>query len=217
MRTTGSQKTVIQGMYNGGHNTRTLLMSKKQPGTLLASRGSNGNIDAQAADKSTAHSHIRAFKVNGATRTFDFNTAGEVIGWGLRNSVGVTENPATGGIWTVENSMDNLNRNGRDIHNTNPGEELNYHGTLADPQSYGGNYGYPYCFSVWDLQNVPQPGNLTVGSHMAVNQVTADNSDALCAQLFIPPRLTFPAHWAPLDIKFNSAGTTAYITSHGSW
>jgi glucose/arabinose dehydrogenase len=29
--------------------------------------------------------------------------------------------------------------------------------------------------------------------------------------------VTFPAHWAPLDMKFNANGSTAWITAHGSW
>jgi glucose/arabinose dehydrogenase len=29
--------------------------------------------------------------------------------------------------------------------------------------------------------------------------------------------LAFPSHWAPLDLKFNAEGTTAWVTSHGSW
>jgi hypothetical protein len=31
------------------------------------------------------------------------------------------------------------------------------------------------------------------------------------------PKLCFPAHTAPLDIKFNANGTAAYVPFHGSW
>lgn len=36
----------------------------------------------------------------------DYSRAGDVLGWGLRNSVGLGEDPSTGGIWSVENSAD---------------------------------------------------------------------------------------------------------------
>jgi glucose/arabinose dehydrogenase len=125
----------------------------------------------------------------------------------------VTEHPITGGIWSVENSVDDLARTGRDIHNDNPGEELNFHGYL-NGTAYAGqgkNYGFPGCYAVWKLAGLPNNQRLRVGSHF-----TNGATDDACAAT-IPPRLTFPAHWAPIDIKFNTMGTTAWVTSRGSW
>lgn len=54
----------------------------------------------------------------------------------------------------VENGADNLNRPdlGGDIHNGNPAEEFNrFDGPV------GSHYGYPYCFSTYDLDGHP-PG-----------------------------------------------------------
>jgi hypothetical protein len=41
----------------------------------------------------------------------------------LRNDVGLAEDKA-GNIWSVENSGDNIQRNGVDVHNDNPGEPM---------------------------------------------------------------------------------------------
>lgn len=41
-------------------------------------------------------------------------------------------------------------------------------------------------------------------------------NDTFCAER-TPPRLTFQAHMAPLDIKFNDSASEAWVTFHGSW
>lgn len=76
-----------------------------------------------------------------------------MLAWGVRNDVGVDEHPKTGGLFTVENSADQITRNGVDVHDSNPAEELNYLGTLLNNASpnQGSNFGYPYCLSVWNV------------------------------------------------------------------
>lgn len=113
------------------------------------------------------------------------------MGWGLRNSVGVAEHPVTGGIYSVENSADQIERTGTDIHQDNPGEEMNYHGFLNDStEDQDGNYGYPDCFALWGIDGFPDKGNMTVGSQFTLNPSDTLN-DTTCAQDRVPPRLTF--------------------------
>lgn len=89
-------------MTNGGHSTRTLLVSKFNPDLLLVSRGSDGNIDSQAAYITTGHSTIKYFNISEIMSSpADHAQGGVVLGWGLRNSVGVGEHPITGGIVSV--------------------------------------------------------------------------------------------------------------------
>ena len=70
----------------------------------------------------------------------------QVYADGVRNEVGLALDK-TGRLWGVENSGDNLNRPdlGGDIHNGNPAEELNRFGEA------GRFYGYPFCFSTYNL------------------------------------------------------------------
>lgn len=214
-----SSITLVNGMANGDHVTRTLLLSQKANSTLLISRGSASNLDSEAKLVSSGHSQIKAFDLaNVPDDGYNFNKEGQRIGWGLRNSVGMAEHPETGGIFSVENSADELKRDGKDIHQDNPGEELNFHGFLNGTE-YGGqgsNYGYPHCFAAWMVDQIPRNANLRVGSQFALGDQGDSKNDAFCAEQ-TSPTLTFQAHMAPLDIEFNNSATEAWITFHGSW
>ncbi|KAK3903924.1 soluble quino protein glucose/sorbosone dehydrogenase, partial [Staphylotrichum tortipilum] len=207
----------------GGHVTRTLLLSKKHPSHLLVSRGSASNLDLPSLTESSGVSQIRVFNISSEASSsfpYDYPTGGVLLARGLRNSVGVAEHPSTGGIWSVENSADNVARGGRDVHEDNPGEELNAHGpvptTTNDNNNTPNNYGYPTCFALWSPSSAPSFSTLPVGTQFALDPA----NDTLCAAM-TPPRLTFPAHTAPLDLKFpptkNGSVEEAFITFHGSW
>ena len=215
---TSSNSSIITGMSTTDHTTRTLLLSKKVNGTLLVSRGSTANIDPAAQLISSGHSQVKAFNLLNQSHTYTFDTDGRILGWGLRNDVGIAEEPLMGGLYAVENSVDEMTRNDVDIHQNNPGEELNFLGYLNGTHyaEQGANFGYPGCFSVWNASAIPNNTGLHVGSPFAIGTLNATNNDVGCAQT-VPPRLTFEAHMAPLDIKFNPTGLTAWITFHGSW
>ena len=103
-------------MNTDDHTTRTLLMSQKVDGMLLVSRGSTSNIDPAAEMLSSGHSQIKAFNLNNiSVNGYSYDTDGLRLGWGLRNSVGIAEHPTTGGIYSVENSVDQATRNGQDV------------------------------------------------------------------------------------------------------
>lgn len=95
----GQARSIINGMAQSGyHQTRTLLIPKDRPNVLLVSRGSAPNLDLPTAEASSGRSQIRAFDLNKLAYGPVPYTSGEVFGWGLRNSVGVGENPKDGGI-----------------------------------------------------------------------------------------------------------------------
>lgn len=86
---------------------------------------------------------------------------------GLRNEVGLRADK-NGNLWGIENGMDNLFREdlGGDIHLGNPGEELVtpaffYFACLHYLQNLlsetGKFYGYPYCWSQYNLTTVTTP------------------------------------------------------------
>ncbi|KAI9722264.1 MAG: hypothetical protein M1812_001736 [Candelaria pacifica] len=216
----GKNKTIVSGMSNGDHTTRTLQLSQKQNLTLVISRGSDSNIDMATLNVSSGHSQIKSFVMDSVRRnSFDFNKDGSLLGWGLRNSVGVAEEPLTGGIYSVENSADDIQRDGKDIHTDNPGEEMNFHGYLNGTKvaQQGANYGYPTCFAAWNVDDIPNKGDLKVGDQFVSGTQNSTINDTFCASQRVSPRLTFQAHMAPLDLKFNASGTEAWIPFHGSW
>ncbi|KAK4190824.1 soluble quino protein glucose/sorbosone dehydrogenase [Podospora australis] len=216
-----NRRLIIQNMTNSDHATRTLYLSPSSPDLLLVSRGSAANIDPLSALQENGIAQIRAFNISNLTSSssvYNYPTDGLLVGWGLRNSVGIAEHPVTGGLYSVENNIDRTSRMGVDIHEENPGEELNFHGKLSDPDNdlIGGHYGYPHCFPLFNTTDFPEQGGLVVGNQFSLEN-EADLNDEVCAREYIPPRLTFTAHMAPLDIKFSPEGTKAYVSFHGSW
>jgi glucose/arabinose dehydrogenase len=124
-----------------------------------------------------------------------------------------------GRIWGVENGRDNLERSdlGTDIHQDNPGEELN----LFLEANAGRFYGYPYC---WSEFNLPETGSGKGTQWADPDNTTHD--DAWCKNTtnVIPPALVMQGHSAPLDVKFYAGDSfpadvvgDAIITFHGSW
>ena len=91
---------------------------------MLVSWGSNGNVDPQARDPSTGYSTVKAFNITDTSTVYNYADDGIMVGWGLRNSIGLAQNPVTGGIFSNENSVDNLARDGVEIVEDNPAEEL---------------------------------------------------------------------------------------------
>ncbi|KAI4171038.1 MAG: hypothetical protein LQ343_004575 [Gyalolechia ehrenbergii] len=214
-----NNQTLITNMNTDDHTTRTLLLSQKVDGMLVVSRGSTSNVDREAELLSSGHSQVKAFSTqNVSDGGYDFNADGLRLGWGLRNSVGLVEHPETGGIYAVENSVDEIMREGKDVHQNNPGEEMNFlgylNGTEYEPQ--GSNFGYPHCFSAWVPEDLPQSEDIKVGIQFAMGNQNSTINDTFCADQ-TPPRLTFQAHMAPLDMKFNNSAEEAWVTFHGSW
>ncbi|KAK0784901.1 hypothetical protein LTR75_013690 [Friedmanniomyces endolithicus] len=204
-----SPKLLVSNMTTSDHTTRTLLLPQHAPGLLVVTRGSTANIDPLAEDITTGHSQIKAFNLTNQTSAYDFDTAGLLLGWGLRNDASTR--------W--RNSVDQMSRLGVDIHENNPGEEMNFLGFLNGTYSpnQGRNFGYPECYAAWNVSAIPE-FNGTVGMQFAIGSLNSTDNDTTCdAANRQAPRLTFQAHMAPLDILFNSEGTAAWVTFHGSW
>ncbi|KAI0105594.1 soluble quino protein glucose dehydrogenase [Hypoxylon sp. NC0597] len=213
------QKTVVSGIGQGIHSTRTTVVSPKNPNLILVSVGSNSNWDDPTIDPSVGRAIVKVFDVSTAPANgYSFNSQGTVLGYGLRNEVALAFDP-NGHVWGAENSGDDFRRtvNGQstDIHIDNPAEELNY---LGDPEKPLANnwFGYPTCFTVWEPSNFRDNTALKTGSQFVVSPNSTFN-DASCEGKSNPPRLSFPAHMAPITNVFDPAANNMYITFHGSW
>ena len=215
-----------QGGAPFGHTTRTLAFNDQ--GRLYISVGSAGNIDADSF-----RSRIRRFDLSDtAAFPLDF-LQGEVFADGLRNEVGLAFD-RHGDLWGVENSADNLERDdiGGDITDDNPAEELN----RFKEQDQGGNWGYPQCWTEFNLPDEFALGKGTIWawpSFLDEDTITDDE----CRANTIPPIMALQAHSAPLGIAFyhwkdpeelpeecppnvafpKEMDGYAFIAYHGSW
>lgn len=216
--TVGTGKVIVTGMSNTGtHPTRAITASRSDPDIIYVARGSNGNIDTSTTAISGGRSIIRSFSISKGLQTaHQYTTGGDTTAWGLRNIVGMAEDPVFGGLWSVENSMDDLRLNSRDVHNENPAERLSYHGVArlnATANKYKGlNFGYPSCVAAWDTQLLGVSG-LKVGDLFSPDGVPKATDCASRAHAHVH----FPSHTAPLGVVFNKNSTAAYIAFHGSW
>ena len=128
-------RIIVTGMGGTTHSTRTLHIPPLHPNLLVVSRGSDGNIDASAADIASGHSQVKVFDLNHVpSGGYDYTSEGAVLGFGVRNEVGVTSD-LNGRVWGVMNSADDLTRNGTDISKDNPAEELHYCTPLSPSSS----------------------------------------------------------------------------------
>jgi glucose/arabinose dehydrogenase len=208
-------EVVVQGIPPGGHSTRTLAFDSH--GRLYVSVGSAGNVDSEAKDLAQ-RSQIRRYVVTGALPHGGLKyTSGEIVASGMRNEVGlyIADDDR---MWGVENGRDNLERSdlGGDIHNDNPGEEIN----ALDGQG-AKDYGYPRCFSEYAAK-----GGKGAGTQWADLSIDAAQrkSDAFCrdpSQVH-PPLGVMPAHWAPLGVMQYTGHALPFtgdliIAAHGSW
>lgn len=214
----GAGEAVIVNQPSGGHSTHTVHV---YDGYLYTQSGSAGNatITGQASPYDSARSLIKRFALasfNPAT-PFDWNTTGEVVTAGLRNTNGFTRD-AAGRMYGVVNGLDDQQYAGQDVHNDNPGEQV-------VEIAMGKNYGYPFCFTaqrVVNGDNVIAPGTQLAN----VNSPSAKD-DAWCATNSAQPTTFIQAHSAPLDITFFDDQPTgnlpekyrggAFVALHGSW
>ncbi|KAI1276841.1 soluble quino protein glucose dehydrogenase [Xylaria sp. FL0933] len=213
----GDPLIVITGMATSGHTTRTLVVPPHRPDLLVVSHGSSSNIDQDTSDPRVARAIVKVFNVSSMpTGGYNFVSQGWTAGFGLRNEVGLAFD-GNHMLWGVENSADNLARtiNGTtaDIHTDNPSEELNFLGdvTMANDDWYG----YPVCFTVWNPDELPDRA-FKVGQQF-VQVPVPDFSDDTCAQISVPPILSFQAHSAPLGCKFDARFSNLFVAMHGSW
>jgi len=139
--------TLVPNLPGGGHATRTLVIGPDN--RMYLAVGSSCNV----CNDTPPRAAVTRYDLDGSNA--------HTFATGLRNSVGVAFNPATGELWANNNDRDDL---GDDV----PPEHLN---VLRD----GKWYGWPQCYlpgrrnpeySTADCSNVEPPA-ITVQAHSA--------------------------------------------------
>ena len=214
-----------------GHTTRTLVVDQAA-NLLYVSIGSDENIDPDSY-----RSRIRVFPIdNDSIFPRDF-MYGDIFADGIRNEVGLEFNPIDGVLWGVGNSADRLERLdlGLSIFNDNPCEEVHRFAPAAangDAQ----NYGYPYCWREYELDDSVARGRGTAWAWPSfVDDGDFMMADEQCRDNYDTPVLAMQAHSAPLGLTFyqynnnrpeecegvepfpESMDGDLFISFHGSW
>jgi glucose/arabinose dehydrogenase len=175
-------QTVVSGLPSGGHATRTIAFGPD--GYMYVAVGSSCNICDESDPRRAA---VTRFNADGSGE-HRFAT-------GLRNSVGLAFNPATGELWATNNDRDNIGGMNTGVTDDLPPDRVNI---VKDGKSYG----WPQCYL---------PG-----------QRNPEYPSANCSAVE-PPAITFQAHSAPLGIgfytgtKFPGYQGDAFVAFHGSW
>ena len=127
---------VVKNMPNGGHTTRTPLVSHDGK-WLYMSVGSGSNLDTNELRARVLRYDLTQPIPQGGYQWNNYSAAVQTFGLGLRNAVGLTLD-LSGDVWSVMNGDDNLNRTdlgGYNIHNDNPADRLDH--LLASNQASG--------------------------------------------------------------------------------
>jgi len=211
----GAPEIVVSGIAASGHNTRTLAFDSQ--GRLVVTCGSAGNVDPPS--EWDLRGQIRRYTLAPPLPTGGIAYAdGELLARGMRNEVGITLDDQDR-IWSVENGRDDLSdpNFGGDIHNDNPGEEINrVDGTGAV------FFGYPLCFS----EGRALAGGKGPGTQWADKTLdpSIQKTDAWCQDTanVHPPMWAMQAHWAPLGVAHYTGTLLPFhgdliVGSHGSW
>lgn len=215
---TSAAEIIVQGLpMNPGHRARNFAIGNN--GLLYVNVGSSSNscqvtdrtLESPGKDPCTeldTRAGIWKFDANRANQTFSPSAR---YATGVRNGTGM-DFASNGQLYVMTHGRDQLAENWPKVFpvklygSENPAEKM-----LAVDQ--GDDFGWPYCYYAMDkLKLVAAPeygGDGTVATRCAGKEA---------------PAAVFPAHWAPLDMIFNTEGrfpekyhNGAFISFHGSW
>jgi glucose/arabinose dehydrogenase len=172
-----SQVVVPDLPHGAGHFTRTIVFGPRD-GKLYVSVGSSCNI---CNERDAHRATVLRFNADGS--------GGEIFAHGLRNSVGLAFDPATGDLWGTNNDRDLL---GDDL----PPDRINI-------LHQGGDYGWPQCY-LPGHQN-PEYPNADCG-HLAEPAITFQAHSAPLGIVF-STGTQFPPEYRG----------GAFVAYHGSW
>jgi glucose/arabinose dehydrogenase/mono/diheme cytochrome c family protein len=214
----GPQETVVSGLPDGGqHNSKSFAFD--ETGRLLVEVGSPSNSygDPDRAKGAKGKDPTEFLATHGGFWRFDPNkldqkqSDGEHFSTGHRHILSVAWNPVSKAFFIVMMGRDQLNtvdpdHYSEDDNAENPAEEMHL-------LKQGSNFGWPFTYY-----------DPTKKARMLAPEFGGDNQRRAEAGKYLDPLVAFPAHWAPLQMAFNTSSQFpekyrggAFVAFHGSW
>lgn len=214
----GRPEVVVSGLpAEGSHASKSIALDPA--GALFVNIGSPSNA-CQVRDRSPGspgadpcpelqrRAGVWRFELDRLGQT---QADGERWATGLRNTVALAVDPASGALFGVVHGRDQLHQHWSHLYSERDGAEKpseEFHRI-----DRGGVYSWPYCFHDGDL------GRLVLAPEYGGDGSTAGR----CTDLR-EPLVGFPAHWAPNALLFYHGEALgdryrggAFIAFHGSW
>lgn len=218
MEPVGQPEVVVQGLPNTrSHRAKSIVVS--DAGDLFVNIGSPTN-SCQVQDRtagSPGQDPCPDLERRAGIWRFDADATGQAQDdgerWatGMRNTVALAMDPATGQLFGAIHGRDQLGQNWPEHFSLEQSAELPAEEFVRVEQ--GSDFGWPYCFYDWEADRkvlAPEYG----GDGETVGRCAAKD-DAL---------LAFPGHWAPNGLLFYTGSQFperfrggVFIAFHGSW
>jgi glucose/arabinose dehydrogenase/mono/diheme cytochrome c family protein len=215
---TGKSETILSGMpINGDHPMHPFTIDAE--GNLFVSMGSATNACEvkNRMPHSPGNNPCTELETRAGTWRYDANKLGQTFSpkgrfaTGIRNGEGF-DFDASGRLYVTQHGRDQLHEDWPELYTAQQGFELPSEEVMILKE--GANYGWPTCY--FD----PMQKKLVLAPEYG-----GDGGKKIgdCAK-FEPPVATFPAHWAPNDLKIYKASEFpkgyqggAFVAFHGSW
>lgn len=213
----GDGEVVVDGFATeGDHPQHNFVIGRD--GALYANMGSATNA-CQRRNRTKGSAGVdpcTELETRAGIWKFDANTPGQKFGTeqrfatGIRNAVGLTIGP-DGALWATQHGRDQLAENWPEKFTPQQGQENPAEELMRVTQ--GADFGWPYCY--WSKD---------AGKRVLAPEFGGDGKEVGRCASAATPTATFPAHWAPNDVKFYTGSQFpakyrggAFVAFHGSW
>jgi len=207
----GVPDTIVTGMPDGGHSSRSLALDDS--GNLFVNVGSESNAcwSGQGLDPCPELDERAGIWRYDATGLRQMHEVSHRFATGIRNAVGLAWNPALHALYATQHGRDGLHNSYPKLYSVEKSDETPSEELLK--VEAGDDYGWPYCYHDRVLRRrvlAPEYGGDA-------------NKAGRCADKKLPVA-AFPGHWGPDGLLFYR-GTQfpvryrdgVFITFHGSW
>ncbi len=216
LKPTGSPETIVSGFpTDRQHSDKGLAFDGR--GSLYVNVGAPSNA-CQSPDRRPGvkgQDPCPLLEAHAGIWKYDENQLGQTHSPAARFATGMRQMPAItwhdGAVYVVMHNRDQLDVFWPSLYTPKENAERPAEPMFRAVQ--GSNFGWPYCYYDYGMK-----------TSLLNPEYGGDGKTVGRCKDFTPPVAAFPAHWAPVDVKFYSGNqfprryqNGAFIAFHGSW